>query len=363
MLGNEHRYSEAAEIYEKLLKIQPENADLMALQAAMLSQQANGEADLSKARSLNKRARALAEQAEKLGTTNPMPPLLLASIKPDGSTVEVSKGTFSKRDQVDQLMHDGEAAFGRHDFAKAGECYQKAAELEPTNYIVALYSGDAYFSAREMVKACEWFRKAIAISPDTEMAHRYLGDALAKRSQHEEALKEWITALICEPYARTTRQHFTEAMRAASEARGHAIPRFPAMQSKVAGEKIELSVNPDDGILIMAYNICAMGWRAGDFAKRFPTEKTPRRSLPEEVSGIEGMLAAAAASAEEDKADLKKWQPVIDGLIALKRDGLLEAYIFLERADKELAKDYASYRTEHRDQLERYIRIYWCGLE
>jgi len=368
LLKNEHRYLEAAAIYEELSKTHPKDSDLVARQAALYSQQADAETDPVKAKSLNQRARVLAEKAEKLGTTNPMPPLILASIKPDGSRVELAKGAFSKREEVEQLIREGEAAFGRNDFNKAGECYQKAFELEPTNYKAALFAGDAYFSSKQFEPACEWFRKAIAISPDNETAHRYLGDALARLGRREEAFDEKIAALLCEPYLRTTRQHFTAEMRAAAEARGYTIPRFPAMRSSIEGKQINLAVDPGDGALIVAYNVCAVGWRSKDFAEHYPKEKVPRRSLPEEIFAIDALLAAAVvpekeASTESDKALLKKWQPIIDGLTALKRAGLLEAYAFFERADEGLAKDYAAYRAEHRDKLERYIRRYWCGVE
>ena len=370
MLRNEHRYLEAAAIYEELLKVQPENTDLMARQAAALSAQTKLETEPSKIRSLNLRARALAEKAEKLGTSDPMTPLLLASIKPDGTSVAISKGAFSKHEQVDQLMRDGEAAFGHNDFRKAGECYQKAFELEPTNYNAALFSGDAYFSARDLVPACEWFRKAIALSPDSETAHRYLGDALAKRGEQEEALKERIAALICEPYQRTTRQHFTAAMRAKAEKNGRVIPRFRAGQFEVDIAKKETKISAA-GVVEATYAMACATWRVDKFLQQFPSEKTVRRSLPEEIAGLELLIERLQPVAKGDakeidaamKAENEKWRPVSEGLAALKREGLLEAFAFFERGDEGLAKDYAAYRAEHREELERYVRLYWCGLE
>jgi tetratricopeptide (TPR) repeat protein len=363
LLANERRFADAAVIYEEQCKLRPEDGELFARYASMLSKEANAEVDPEKARPLNKHARALAEKAEKFGTTNPMPQILLASIRPDGSTVETPKGTFSSHEEVEQLIRDGETAFRQNNLVKAREYYQKAFELEPTNYMAALWTGDAYFSARELEPACEWFRKAVAIDPDRETAHRYLGDALGRLGHPDQALEEHIAALLCEPYLRTTRQHFTPEQRARAEAQGHRIPRFPDMRSTVEGKQINLAVNPDDGLLIMAYNICAMGWRSKDFAEHFPNEKTLRRSVLEEIYAIDAMLETAQCAKEPDTEAIKKWQSAIDGLITLKKDGLLEAYAFFERADQGLAKDYANYRADHREQLERYIRIYWCGLK
>ena len=367
MLQGERRYREAAAIYEEMMQIQPENAWLVAELANVVADQARAETDQAKRKVLRRRALELALRAEKLGTTNPLTPLIISGTKADGSTTPVSEGAFSKRQEVDRLIHEGEAAFGAHDFAKARECYQKAAELEPMNYTAALWTGDAYFSAREFGPAGEWFRKAIAISPDAETAHRYLGDVLAKLGRREEALNEWIAAVICEPYQRVTRQHFTPQLRAVAEAKKRVIPHFPAMQSKIEGKEVKIAVGPDTGALFLAYNLGAMKWRQESFLARFPKEKALRRSLPEEIEAITVMLTVAKEAGAKDNAakelGLETWQPIVDRLAALQRDGLLEAYALLERPDAELAKDYAAYRAEHRDKLERYIRTYWCGFD
>lgn len=363
LLRDAHRYVEAAAIYEDQLKLQPENPLLLARLAHALYMQGQLLSDSSQVQALNQRARTLAEQAQKFGATDPLTPMILAGIRPDGTLVEKSKGAYSGREEVEHLIRDGEAAFSRHDYTQAVDYYRKAFELEPTNYGAAVFVGDAYFASRQLEPACEWLRKAIAIDPDVETAHRYLGDAMAKQGSREEAYNEWIAALICDPYQRVTRQHFTSVMREAAASRGHVIPRFPAMRSKLEGKEIRLAVDSSDGVLIMSYNLCALGWRAKEFAEHFPQEKTPRRSLPEEIVAIDAMLKVAAEVKEADKTEMKKWEPMIDGLVALKSKGLLEAYVLIERADEGLIKDYVSYRAGHRDQLREYIWTYWCGFE
>ena len=367
MLKEERRFLEAAAIYEEQSKLQPQNAELVARQAHMFSSQARVETVPANAKAMNKRARALAEQAEKLGTNDPLTPLILASVQPDGSTAEMPKGEFSKHEQADKLIRDGEEAFNRRDFANARECYQKAFELEPTNYTAALWTGDAYFSGKQTEPAAEWYRKAIVIDPENETAHRYLGDALAKLGRREEALTEYIAALLCQPYQRLTRQHFAAELRAVAEAKGHVIPRFPAMQSTIEKEEIKIVIGPDTGALFLAYNLGAMRWRKELFSAHFPNEKGLRRSLPEELDAINVMLTVAEEAKAKNPApkelDLEKWQPILNSLAVLKRDGLLEAYVLFERADEGLAKDFAAYRAAHRDKLEHYIRVYWCGFE
>ena len=74
-------------------------------------------------------------------------------------------------------------------------------------------------------------------------------------------------------------------------------------------------------------------------------------------------MPSPSKSSEITADDTAKWGPVLKTLAAIDRDGLLEPFALLERADSELAKDYAPYRAAHRDQLIRFIRVYWCNRE
>ncbi len=370
MFKQERRYAEVEAIYAEQTQLQPENAWLVAEHANAVADQARAETDPAKARALFKRARELALRAEQLGTTNPLTPMIIAGTRPDGSRESESGGAFSQHEQADKLIRDGEAAFTAHDFEKAWTLYQQAAELEPTNYMAALWTGDAYFSARKYGQACDWFRKTITIAPTTETAHRYLGDALAKLGRKEEAMNEWITAVICEPYQRVTRQHFTEELRAVAEAKEHRIPRFGVGGYSVDSAKHEIGISKEADNLQALYALACANWRIENFASQFPQEREPRRSLREELAGLELLIATHEATAQNAeaqgdatlKAERESWQPILNGLVALKREGLLEAYALLERVDLELAKDYTAYREAHWAELERYIRVYWCGF-
>jgi tetratricopeptide (TPR) repeat protein len=371
MLKEEQRFLEAAAIYEEQSKLQPENADLVARQAHMYSSQARLEKEPTKAKALNKRARELAERAEKLGTDDPLTPFILQSVQPDGSTRGLVEGEFSSHAEADRLIREGEEAFRVNDFAKARECYQRAAELEPKNYLASLWTGDAYFNARQLEPACEWFRRTISIDPDNETAHRYLADALAKLGRKDEAMNEYIAALLCEPYQRLTRQHFTAQLRAVAEAKGRKIPRFPAGRFHVDVSKKEIGIDSQADNIEAVYALACANWRIEKFAQRYAHEENLRRSLPEEIAGLELLLVTGQACSEKEnqesdavmRAEHERWKPTIASLATLKAEGLLEAYALFERVDADLAKEYATYRAEHRDKLERYIRADWCGFE
>lgn len=361
-LQHDGKYQEAAAIYEAELRKFPEDAEATGMLAFCLSIQSRTTDDATEKKKLNRRARELADRAEKLGTNNPLVPLVIDGIGPDG-TIREAAGRFSQKEAVDAKIREGEEAFTRNDFKKAAAAYSAAFAAEPTNPTAALLTGDAYFSSGELETACEWFRKAMALAPDAETPHRYLGDALFKLGRNEEAYHEWVAAVVRDPYSRLTRQHFSKTMREAAEGRGRAIPRFMIVKASKEGKKNSLTLPPDVDAILLSYNLAALKWRDEEFAKTYPQEKTPRRSLPEEVAAIDAMLVIAGNMKGKDEAVTKKWAPIIDGLSRLKTEGLLEAYICLERADKDLVQDYPAYRVAHEKELQRYVWLYWCGFD
>jgi hypothetical protein len=133
--------------------------------------------------------------------------------------------------------------------------------------------------------------------------------------------------------------------------------------------KPEIHIDPSVGKyasgLGLAYAAACARLRVEEFATRFPQEKQPRRTLIEEVEGLRLMLKVADELAEAQSSaitadDTAQWGPALKTLAAIDRDGLLEPFALLERADQELAKDYVPFRAAHRDQLIRFIRTYWC---
>lgn len=368
MLKDEQRFLEAASILEELAVQRGTDGDLFAQAAVVVSSQADREQGGEKARLLHKRARALAEKAEQLGTSNPLTPMILKSVRPDGTLVDGGPVQFSKREEVDRLMKEGEEAFRVGQYEKAGRCYQKALALEPGNFTAALWSGDAYLAAKDPLQAILWYRKAINLSPENETGHRYLGDALSRLGETAAARDEWIEALLCEPYQRLTRQHFTSNDLKYAEVRGHRIPRFSQGLFTIDSAKKEIQLDSKASLIGGAYSLACAAWRMGSFAGTFPNETKPRRSLPEEMAGLEVLIELVEAPpGKDDKPGLEEekaaWKEIVADLKELRREGLLEAYVLLDRPDEGLAKDYAPYRAEHREELRRYVRRYWCGLD
>ena len=100
------------------------------------------------------------------------------------------------------------------------------------------------------------------------------------------------------------------------------------------------------------YGITRANWQT-EFVKKFPDEKVYRHSLAEELDALRAVITLATT---DNKA--KKMTLSLAKLKELNDKGLLESYILLARADKGIYQDYAKYRKQNRDKLQRYVVEY-----
>ena len=103
-----------------------------------------------------------------------------------------------------------------------------------------------------------------------------------------------------------------------------------------------------------AYNTTRQAWKQEKFKKEFPSEATYRHSLKEEAEALDAMVAVLAPDAASEKK-AEKLDPALLALIRVDHEGLLQPFVLLNRADREIAQDYPAYRTAHRDLLIRYM--------
>jgi len=367
-LTGEKQFSAARSLYERYLAQDPNDADARFWQGINLALQARATTDNATAQSLRQEARQHLLEAQKLGCTDPLLATMLPALNPDGSAPPATP--LSPAKQVDALMQAAEKAYDAGNFPEAAKLHQQALAIEPTNYQAALLCGDAYFGQKDYATAGVWFAKAVAIDPDIETAHRYWGDALAHQGHRDEALAQYIEAVVADPFNRLTRARFNEIAKVILVPLRTEPLRLPPGEFTLKDGKPEIHMDPSAGeygsALGLAYAIACANVRVEQFATRFPQEKQPRRTLIEEVEGLRTMLQVSKGMTEAKSPkitadDLAEWGPVLKTLAAIDHDGLLEPFALLERADPELAKDYAPYRAAHRDKLIRFIRTYWCN--
>ena len=68
---------------------------------------------------------------------------------------------------------------------------------------------------------------------------------------------------------------------------------------------------------------------------------------------VKVLAPEAAAQKKAEKLD-----PSLLALIQIDHEGLLEPFVLLNRADREIALDFPAYRAANRDKLYRYVDKY-----
>jgi tetratricopeptide (TPR) repeat protein len=351
------KFVDAMPFLEKLAAINPSDFVVKEHWAYCILQYSSTLADPEARKKARLQARAMGLEAKQLGDHGEMLEVLL-SIPEDGSEPK-----FSERKDVDEAMKVAEASFAKGNLDKAREGYLHVLELDPNNYDAAVFVGDVYFKERAYNNAEEWFARAIKINPDRETAYRYWGDALAASGKNNDAREKYINAVIAEPYNRPP----WSALRKWAD---HVNQPFSAIllenKSSAKAEGGKTTVTLDDHALQqdspesaawIAYGGVRANWQQGKFKKEFPSETAYRRSLKEEAEALDTMVKVLTPEANSQKK-AEKLDPSLLALIQIDHEGLLEPFVLLNRADREIAIDFPSYRAAHRDKLYRYVDEY-----
>jgi tetratricopeptide (TPR) repeat protein len=353
-LYRDAKYIDALPLFEQLAIKYPEDPAIIENLGMLVFTQSAYLKTPEERKSARKRARALLVQAQKIGANSVLLSAMIEGIPSDGG----DDGSFSSQKEVDEAMHEGEAAFAKGDFPKAIEMYQRALLLDPKLYEAALFTGDVYFKTADQAKASEWFGRAVAINPDRETAYRYWGDSLMKQGKVTEAGEKFVEAYIAEPYNRLARAGFVNWGEKVHVNLAHPRVEVPTnVTQKDKGTTITLDPNvfgkdgKKDGAAAawMMYGIIRASWQT-EFAKQYPNEKAYRHSLKEEAAALRGALDAVKKDKVED--------PSIQVLRKLNSEGLLEAFILLALPDQGIANDFPAYRKTNVEDLRRYVKSY-----
>jgi tetratricopeptide (TPR) repeat protein len=348
---NAGKYVEAMPLLEKLAVEHPEDATIKANWAFSVAAYAATLSDVDLRKKARIRARAIAVQAQKQGAHTATVRLVL-EIPEDGSAP-----AFSDRKDVDDAMKAAEADFVRGDLDQARSGYLHALLLDPNNYVAALFTGDVYFKQHVYASAGEWFARAVQIDRNRETAYRYWGDALSAMGKTAEAREKYINAIIAEPYNQTSWGGIVQWARQTK-----VTMNWVRMQDKgkftstPAGTKITLdpSHHTEDPMFNpwMAYYGRRLQWQQGEFKQQFPNEAQYRHTLSEEADALHLMVLALT------QPSVTVIDPPLAALMKIDQAGFIEPFALLNHPDKDLAQDYVSYRSAHRDTIYRYFDEY-----
>lgn len=348
----------AEDAFEASLVKPPADPEALAGYAILLANKAYAAPDPAAARQLRKRAHEFATAAQQGGSKHVLIPLLLREILPDGSQVPPQ---LSANPKVNDLLRDAEAKFARHDLDGALEGYQQALREDPHCAAALVFGGDVHFVRGEFPEAIQWFELAIGVDPWNEPAHRYRADALMRLGRIDEAGMGYVDAFLTRPFADLPTRALNSWLN-----RKHlrlSRPQASFLGGGIHFEKQEVQLVVDEkrqNVLSVAYLV----GRAGYISQHKLSPPEYRRSLAEEMVGFDCMLEVAEGMRQEgkDSPDLAPYLPEIDRLLAIKRRGMIECYLFLDQPNEEVLKDYREYWQGHRGLLRDYVRQFWLNL-
>lgn len=299
-------------------------------------------------------ARTILLKAKELGDNSNLLQILMAEIPEDGG-----EGTYSASKEVNDIMQRAEADFSRGDYDKARDGYLHALLLEPKNYNAALFMGDVFFKQHINGSAGEWFARAVEIDPNRETAYRYWGDALSAMGKSTEA-REKYKAIVADPY---NNRCWTGLNQWAERTKVNLNwVRLQDKSSVTQKDQTHINITVDAGSMKkddpagaawMMYGMARALWHGDKFKKEFPNESNYRRTLREEVDALHGMVEVLSRPENTPKLD-----PSLAALVKIDQAGFIEPFALLNRADKDIAQDYAPYRAAHRDTIYRYFDEY-----
>ncbi len=345
-LIRDHRALEALPLLEKIAREHPEDRGIQeGLAEALVSQSAIVAEE--KAPAILRRVRQILVKLKETGELSPLAQVYLDQLPPDGNFPPISRDK-----EVARALREAEAAFARHDFAKARDGYGRALALDPKHYHAMLFMGDTYFAEKQPARAVVWFAKASALDMDKAAAFRYWGDALRDLGKMAEARDCYLDAIVAEPYTRAPWLALADWAKRNGVTLSH--PRILPEPPEPTGE-------PDGTAHLAAYKATRDAWSKVRFKAEYPKAPAYRHTLREEAGALRAVLDPARR--DRDSGKVKALHPCLAALDAIEREGLLDAYILLARPDDGIAEDYVTYRAAHRDALKRYLGRYVAPLK
>ncbi len=365
-LLKQSNYVDALPLLEKIVILEPDDAENQFNFGAALLAKTRVTTDKEEIKQLFVNARKALVKAKQLGHPEPKLDAIIKSIPEDGNIPD-----FSKSSETEVLMDKAEAAFAQGKMDEALKNYQAALKLDPKLYSAALFSGDAYVQKGDFPNAEIWYQKAIEIDPTRETAYRYSATPLMKQKKYDQARDRYVEAYISEPFNDYAIGGLNQWAQVTGARLGHPRIDIPASVKTAENGNLNITLGlgddtRDGSFVWTAYGISRATWQTAaknsklseKFMKAYPNETIYRHSLAEELDALKMSASLLKERMNDKKNPVKNPDPQLVKLVKLYDDDLLEPYILLVLADKEIYQDYAPYLKQHRDKMRRYVVEY-----
>jgi protein O-GlcNAc transferase len=244
------RLPQAAEIYRRVLSLQPRNADALHLLGLLTHQQGNHQAGLdliNRALAIRQAPEFYLNAAEVLGAldrpTDAIDSLLkalrlnpnlpeahnnLASLYSSAGRLKDAESEFITalrlRPNYDQAMTNlGNLLDKQGDSIQATELHRRAIQLNPNNAAALSNLGNLLQKAGQLDEAERLLRKAVAVRPDLSQAHNNLAGTLLDRGSLQEAIAEYEHTLALRPDDHAAHSNYLFAINRDSDRTPHSI--------------------------------------------------------------------------------------------------------------------------------------------
>lgn len=344
-------YVEAIPYFETVLKANPNEPKVHFLYGFCLVAKSKQISDTAEAKQLSAKALEEFKTAKKLGLNDESNDALIKILSGEpsaGSTHE-----YSENEQAEKYMQQGESLYAQSKYDEAVKMFEKALAADPKLYQAGTSGGDCFTARGDWDNAEKWYQKAIAIDPNRETAYRYSATPFMKQKKYDQARDRYIEAYITEPYSQMSPRGIGQWAQITGAKLGHPVVDVPEATFDEKGKAVpKTAIKTDDPSAApwLAYLATREAWKKDTFAKTFPNEKQYRHTLKEECEA----LRAAVKAAQEQKSPNKQF----DLLVQLDKDGVLEAFVLMARADEGIAEDHADYLKNNRPKLRQYVLNY-----
>ena len=300
------------------------------------------------------RAGEILRRAKKLGTRNVLALHYLDLIEQGIEDIDsVSRGANK---DVEGLIRDGEGFFGRGDYDKAFQAYEKAYKLDPKSYQAALFAGDCFYSQKRFKESELWFGRAVTIDPDQEQAYRFWGDALAEQGNGRAALEKFAESVISSPGSRVVIDRFVRAIQQFGRRKSSPFILIP---TKDGEDEIVIDVSG-----LTAENGSTAWKRFSDVRttqiakfKAKNKEEDFESGLADDLECLRAVIVAAREMSSKDRSI--KLNKSLENLIQLDAQGTLDIYVMLF-LQGEGGDGYDAFRAANRQRMLRFLIDYFA---
>ena len=278
-------------------------------------------------------------------------------------TTPSARAHLRSNEAAEPFLQTAERYLLARDFANALTAYEDAEAADPTSAIIKLYKGDAYYGMNKFDKAIECYRACVALDPLNYQAYRFLGDTYFRMRRPDLAISALVSSILCDPNYENAWTDLSQLGKGVGlELHRHKVKRLADVSIRSSGGRLivfrdEIRDKPFPVVNAWHRFAATLMVQGGDrpivHSDGSDADVGPSRDA---VSKAYSALAEVWSIAKSQSPELQEHD--LDFMSAIRTDGLLDAYLFLEEFRESWRSDFEKWKQENRDQARRYFQTH-----